>query len=105
MSHAEDNAPLNPVTLARVVCGELVRNFLMNTEDMKALFAAAAEDNNQREAERGIAVAKLDELNDDPECDHQTAEKIILEYLRLRGETAVAEAFERACERVGFWYS
>lgn len=25
--HAEDNAPLNPVTLARVVCGELVSHF------------------------------------------------------------------------------
>lgn len=77
----------------------------MKTQDLKALFAAAAEDNNQREAEREIAVTKLDELNGDPEGDHGAAEKILLEYLRLRGETAVAEAFERARERVGFWYA
>ena len=77
----------------------------MTTEDLKALFAAAAEDNNQREVEREIAVTKLDELNGDPEVDHGNAEKILLEYLRLRGETAVAEAFERARERVGFWYA
>lgn len=77
----------------------------MTTEDLKALFAAAAEDNNQREAEREIAVTKLEELNGDPEEDHIIAERILTEYLRLRGETAVAEAFERARERVGFWYA
>ncbi len=72
----------------------------MDTKYLKALFTVAEEDNNQREAERKLAVAKLDELNGGPKSDHGTAERILLEYLRLRGETVVAEAFERARKRL-----
>jgi hypothetical protein len=50
-------------------------------------------------------VAKLDALNGDAETDHGTAEKILCEYLRFVGAGAVAEAFERAKDRVGFWYA
>jgi hypothetical protein len=51
------------------------------------------------------AVAKLDALDGDPECDHGTAEEILCEYLKSHRAEAVADAFERAADRVGFWYA
>ena len=40
-----------------------------------------------------------------PELDHIQADRILIEFLRQCGHPAVAEAWERASERVGFWYA
>lgn len=51
------------------------------------------------------AVAKLDALNGNPEFDHPEAERILCEYLKSHRASEVADAFNRANDRVGFWYA
>ena len=41
----------------------------------------------------------------DEEILHGDADKLLCEALRLSGARKVADAFERAQERVGFWYA
>ena len=43
--------------------------------------------------------------NDDPESAHGCAEDILCDFLRAQGYSGVAEAFESARDRVGFWYA
>lgn len=50
-------------------------------------------------------VEQLDGLNDDPEISHLEADRILVAALRRFGFAEVAEAFERAKETRGFWYS
>ena len=52
-------------------------------------------------------VAKLDAMsvNSDEEVEHGKADKLLCEALRLAGMYDVANAFENARERVGFWYA
>lgn len=56
---------------------------------------------------KDMAVQLLDALTDgDPESAHIDAEEILMKFLRATDEgEAVANAFERAQERVGFWYA
>ena len=55
-----------------------------------------------REERTQAAVAALDALgNGDPEVAHGDADAILLSVV----PTTVADAFERARARVGFWYS
>jgi|GEM_PF-5539858 len=50
----------------------------------------------------------LDELNhlrgENPEQEHEAADRAILEHLRLIGETDVASAYEKAMKRCRFYY-
>ena len=50
-------------------------------------------------------VTKLDALDGDAERSHAEADKLMQEAFRLLGAKEVADAFERASERVGFWYA
>ena len=51
----------------------------------------------------------IQELNtmrgDDPKIDHCRADDLLCEFLRAKGFGDVAEAYERAANRVGFWYA
>ena len=52
----------------------------------------------------------IDQLNamkegDDAEIQHGKAEDILCNYLKEIGATELADAFEGACDRVGFWYA
>lgn len=52
------------------------------------------------------AIEELDTLDGfDPEEAHTDAESILLAFLRHAGYTRVADAFEAANDRVGFWYA
>lgn len=51
------------------------------------------------------AIAELDALGGDPEGAHSDADKILLRFLHDTGYSEVAFAFERAYNRVGFWYA
>lgn len=52
------------------------------------------------------AVFALDGLEPgDNEAQHGNAERILLDFLRNNGHTAVADAFERARDRIEFWYA
>lgn len=53
------------------------------------------------------AVAELDAMpaDTDEENAHGEADRILCEVLRESGLNEVADAFERARDRVGFWYS
>lgn len=62
---------------------------------------------NNDEASKA-AVAKLDVLTDaDAEDAHREADAIIVLYLQSLGppHAQVAEAWDRAKDRIGFWYS
>lgn len=51
-------------------------------------------------------VKELDALpGDDEEVEHGLADAILLRCLRSLGADDVATAFERARDRVGFWYA
>jgi hypothetical protein len=53
-----------------------------------------------------LAIQRLEDLSCiDPAHSHLIADQILLETLRLEGLGDVADAYERAEERVGFWYS
>lgn len=56
---------------------------------------------------KDLAVQLLDALDDgDPEAAHGDAEEIVMAFLRASDDgEAVANAFERAQKRVGFWYA
>ncbi len=41
----------------------------------------------------------------DPESAHGEADDVVMEVLRLHNLSHVADAFERASERCGFWYA
>lgn len=52
-----------------------------------------------------MVIERLDSLTDaDPEAAHGTADAILIEFLRGIGYGTVANAFENASDRVGFWY-
>jgi len=51
------------------------------------------------------AVDRLKHLGGDPESDHGVAEEILCEFLRSCGHMDVADAFEEARDRIGFWYA
>ncbi len=52
------------------------------------------------------AIGKLDKMQrDDPEKYHWEADEIVLEFLRAHGHSGIADAFEAARDRVGFWYA
>ena len=53
------------------------------------------------------AIKQLNAITEDgdKESDHGTADSVLLEYLRASGGQEVADAFERARERAGFWYA
>lgn len=58
----------------------------------------------QEKIERAVdELAHLDP--GDPEAAHNRADDVLCMYLRATGSRAVAEAFERARERCGFWYA
>lgn len=53
-------------------------------------------------------IAKLDALySGDTECDHIEADDLLLTFLKDHDPASreVAEAFERARKRCGFWYA
>lgn len=77
----------------------------VEAEDRRTLLRYVDEiENNDADSTRQ-AVAALDELGDGPEESHLAAERILIEYLRATGADAVADAFERAKNRNGFWYA
>lgn len=41
----------------------------------------------------------------DPEQDHGLAEEILCDYLRRTGAAELADAFDQAKKRCGFWYA
>ena len=43
--------------------------------------------------------------DDDPERAHGQAEDLLLDYLKSEGHEDVADAFNRAVSRCGFWYA
>ena len=53
------------------------------------------------------AIAALDQIDErgDTEHDHAVADQILVEFLRANGHPEVADAWERAEERAGFWYA
>lgn len=52
------------------------------------------------------AVKALDALTAaDRERAHGEADDIVSEVMRANGLAAVADAYDRASERVGFWYA
>lgn len=53
------------------------------------------------------AIARLDEMPEkgDAEGEHWRADLILLDVLKESGQQAVADAWHRAKERVGFWYA
>jgi hypothetical protein len=55
------------------------------------------------------AVAKLNALGppnpSDAAVDHAVAEDVLCAFLRSNGAAEVADAFEAASKRVGFYYS
>ena len=52
------------------------------------------------------AVEQLDALDGaDPESSHFKADEVLCQTLRELGAGEVADAFERAADRVGFWYA
>lgn len=53
-------------------------------------------------------IAELDAMPEGGDNDglHTRAERLLLDYLKqTRNGLAIAEAFERAADRVPFWYS
>ena len=57
------------------------------------------------EAAEKEAVRCLDGLAGDPESAHGFADQYLVDFLKNAGFTRVAEAYERAEKRVGFWYA
>lgn len=52
------------------------------------------------------AIERLSSLRGgDPEDDHGEADRVLLQVLRSHGLANVADAWESACDRVGFWYA
>ena len=53
------------------------------------------------------AIELLDSLDDrgDIEADHGTADKALCDAIRDLGHGDLADAWERACDRCGFWYA
>ena len=53
------------------------------------------------------AVKYLDDMEEgsDAEIEHSRAENVLCAYLRATGSGDLADAFDNACERVGFWYA
>lgn len=51
------------------------------------------------------AVNALNNLPGDPEIAHGQAEDIIMEFLASNGMGEVSDAFEKARDRIGFWYA
>lgn len=52
------------------------------------------------------AIERLNSLSGgDPEDDHGEADRVLLQVLRSHGLANVADAWESACDRVGFWYA
>ena len=43
--------------------------------------------------------------SDDPEAAHAEADRLLLESLEHLGRDDIALAWQRSCERIGFWYS
>jgi hypothetical protein len=51
------------------------------------------------------AIEKLEALNnDDPGADHIKADTVLVEFIRTLYWHDVADAYEAARKRVGFWY-
>ena len=51
-------------------------------------------------------VKSLDGLTSgDPESAHGLADQCLIDFLRGAGFASIAEAYERAEKRVGFWYA
>jgi hypothetical protein len=53
------------------------------------------------------AIGELNSMKpgDDPEIAHGRAEEILCEYLTAIGAKELANAFDEAVGRVGFWYA
>ncbi len=53
----------------------------------------------------------IEELNamstedSDPEMAHADADRLLLQFLRDNGHPEIAEAFNGARDRIGFWYA
>jgi len=60
---------------------------------------------SQEESYKSVINAINDLTGDDPEIAHGTAEDIIMNYLRHEGYSELADAFDRAVDRCGFWYA
>jgi hypothetical protein len=56
---------------------------------------------------RQALIASLDTMqkNGDPEALHATADDLLIQFLRNIGYGDVADAYEQAQDRVGFWYA
>lgn len=55
---------------------------------------------------RKEAVDKLDAIErGDNEAAHSQADQILLDFLRNHSFGDIAQAWENACKRAGFWYS
>jgi hypothetical protein len=51
------------------------------------------------------AVNKLEQLDRGPEQAHIDAAAILVEFLASQGFGAVADAFRKAQDDIGFWYA
>ena len=60
---------------------------------------------NEIENLRKVAIENLNNLNEDPEESHMDADELLASYLRSIGEDEVADAYDRAHLRIGFWYA
>lgn len=76
------------------------------TIDRSEVFEAKVRDGEYRNSPRETAARLLSELDGrDSEACHKQADQILLAFLRANGNAAVADAWEEAKSRVGFWYS
>ena len=54
--------------------------------------------------DKGFTINRLQTIPyTDPEIAHAEADALVVAYLRAIGETEVADAWQRAGERIGFW--
>lgn len=52
------------------------------------------------------AVKLLEALSSiDPETSHVLADQVLVDFLRSNGFADVADAFDAASDRIGFWYA
>ena len=72
--------------------------------------ACAKADKAYNVKQRQAMCKAMDELNamselSDPEIEHGDAEDVLCDFLKEVGYGDLADAFDQARERVGFWYA
>jgi len=51
-------------------------------------------------------IKRLNDLtSDDPEVSHGRADDLLLDFLKENGHQDLAQAWDSACDRCGFWFA